>query len=151
MSSLKAQDWNWQLHLYTLQIRWILKMESITHGLHKKGGAKLWGTSQGLGEYVADLRMQVPRERLSYLRAWTRLRSVNSWSSTKAWRTWILKSSLQEKKHGKILTGKHFKHAILHNQDKINIQKIRAVTINLPTIFSNNWNSLVYIMSENSE
>lgn len=30
-----------------------------------------------------------------HLRAWTRLRSVNSWSSTKAWRTWILNSSLK--------------------------------------------------------
>lgn len=29
-----------------------------------------------------------------YLRAWTRFRSVNSWRSTKAWRTLILKSSL---------------------------------------------------------
>lgn len=30
-----------------------------------------------------------------YLRAWTRFRSVNSWRSTKAWRTLMLKSSLQ--------------------------------------------------------
>lgn len=42
-----------------------------------------------------------------YLRAWTRLRSVNSWRSTKAWRTFILKSSLQCK--GKILQTCHLK------------------------------------------
>lgn len=34
---------------------------------------------------------------VSHLKAWTRLRSANSWSSTKAWSTLMLKSSLREK------------------------------------------------------
>lgn len=36
------------------------------------------------------------KERVTDLRAWTRLRSENSWRSTKAFRVWRWSSSLEE-------------------------------------------------------
>lgn len=45
-----------------------------------------------------EIQVEIRTFTVFYLRACTRLRSVNSWSSTKAWRTWILKSSLSRRK-----------------------------------------------------
>lgn len=46
-------------------------------------------------KFAAFVKVNHNLNAFCHLSAWTRLRSVNSWSSTKAWSTWILKSSLE--------------------------------------------------------
>ena len=59
-----------------------------------------WATPSPLGVSPGLLLQHLPansRDSDTYLKAWTRFRSANSWSSTNAWRTLILKSSLGKK------------------------------------------------------
>lgn len=48
-----------------------------------------------LKTFLSKVKIKKGQTDRVYLRAWTRFRSVNSWRSTKAWSTLMLKSSLQ--------------------------------------------------------
>lgn len=63
-------------------------------------------------DFVLDSKTITIHTHTVYLRAWTRLRSVNSWRSTKAWRTLKLKSSLQSSNRTSMVTNSRYERKI---------------------------------------